>query len=425
MALLAAIALPLAGCDSSGANSDEDPSGSLTAPSNVTATAQSDGTVDLSWDGVSAAAEYNVYRSTSPINDVSGTPEITGATSTMVTDYETSGGTTYNYRVTSIDGGTESSLSSSQTVTTKTVSGGGGGGGGSSQSWTSAATTGTDNTINDVAVTSAGAYAVADGGILLKRTGDEEWKKVLQNGPSSNGNNLLGIAVTDDGEHLWLVGASGRIGEWEVTTGSLVEDHSAPNSVTNDFAAVTVTGDSEAADVQIADKSGKVLYSTDDGGSWTQVTPGSGSALRAIDTYASQKGHLVDANQSVFKTTDGGGTWNKTGIMNANVTFYGIDSDATDDVWVAAGNGVVYRWDGSTWSDNSIGQSDLKDLEVAGDDNSGYAVGGSGTVFAYDGSWTSQSTPTTENLNAVVLKTTDVPATPAIAVGAGGTILER
>lgn len=430
MALLAVVALPLAGCDSTGSNGGSngddgsDGSTSLSAPSNVTATAQSDGTVDLSWDGVSAAAEYNVYRSTSPINDVTGTAEIKGATSTMVTDYETSEGTTYNYRVTSVDGSAESGLSSSQTVTTETVSGGGGGGGSGSQSWTSVVKTGTDNTINDVAVTSAGAYAVADGGILLKRTGDEEWTKVLQNGPSSNGNNLLGIAATDDEDHLWFVGTSGRIGEWDVKTGSLVKDHSAPNDNTNNFAAVTVTGNAGSANIQIVDKSGKVLYSTEDGdtGTWTQVSVGNGSEHRTIDTYAAQSGYLANGNQKVYETTDAGNSWNDKSI-GASMSLYGVDSDATDDVWVAAGNGTVYHYDGS-WSSNSIGSEDLKDLEVA-DDNSGYAVGGSGAVYSYDGSWTSQSTPTTENLNAVVLETTDVPATPAIVVGAGGTILER
>jgi len=47
----------------------------------------------------------------------------------------------------------------------------------------------------------------------------------------------------------------------------------------------------------------------------------------------------------------------------------------------------------------------------------------SGAVFAYDGSaWAGQSTPTSENLNAIVLSTS---STPAIAVGAGGTVVER
>jgi len=417
--------LPLAGCDSGGANDGDDTSGSVTAPSNFTATAQSDGTVDLSWDGVSGAASYNVYRSTSTISDVSVSVYSEDITSTSYTDSDnnTSDGATYYYYATSVsEDGVESSLSSSGKVTIATTpSGGGGSGSGSSDSWTLVKTE-TDNTIEDVAITSEGAYAVASGGILLKRTSDK-WKKVLNNGPSSNSNDLNGIAVTDGGDHVWFVGASGAIGEWDVTTGSLVKDHSAPNDVTNNFADVTVTGNAGSARIQIADKSGKVLYSTDDGGTWTQVGVGNGSAHRAIDTYGPQSGYLANGNQSVFETTDAGNSWTRKGIANANVAFYGIDSDATDDVWLAGGNGTVYRWNGSTWTPNSIGEPDLQDLEVAGDNQNGYASGGSGAIFIYDGSaWSKQETPNTANLNAIVLETS---STPAIAVGAGGTILER
>jgi fibronectin type 3 domain-containing protein len=135
MALLAVVALPLAGCDSTGSNGGSngddgsDGSTSLSAPSNVTATAQSDGTVDLSWDGVSAAAEYNVYRSTSPINDASGSAYSAGIASTSYTDSDknTSDGTTYYYYVTGVsDDGVESSLSSSEKVTVASTPSGGG-----------------------------------------------------------------------------------------------------------------------------------------------------------------------------------------------------------------------------------------------------------------------------------------------------------
>ncbi|PSQ96420.1 MAG: hypothetical protein BRD55_07035 [Bacteroidetes bacterium SW_9_63_38] len=318
--------------------------------------------------------------------------------------------------------GVESSLASEQKVTTaSSPSDGGGSGSESSDSWTLVKTA-TDNTINDVAVTSEGAYAVANGGILLERT-DDEWAKVLEGGPSSNGNDLNGMAVTDDGERIWFVGASGAIGEWDVTRGSLEEDHSAPNDVTNNFSGVTVTGDAGSARVQVTGQSGQVIYTSDNGSTWNQVTPGNGSALRAIDSYGAKSGHLVDGNQTVFETTDGGGTWTKTGIADANVAFYGVDSDASNDVWVAGGNGTVYHWNGTAWSSNGIGEPDLDDLEVADSDDNGYTVGGGAAVFTYDGSsWSKQDTPNTENLNAVVIEAS---STPAISVGADGTVIER
>jgi hypothetical protein len=125
----------------------------------------------------------------------------------------------------------------------------------------------------------------------------------------------------------------------------------------------------------------------------------------------------------VFESTDGASTWERTGISDADVSLYGVDSDASDDVWVAAGSGTVFHWTGSEWTSSGIGEPDLQDLEVAESDENGYAVGASGAVFAYDGSsWAAETTPTSENLNAVVRGTS---STPAIAVGAGGAVIER
>jgi hypothetical protein len=67
--------------------------------------------------------------------------------------------------------------------------------------------------------------------------------------------------------------------------------------------------------------------------------------------------------------------------------------------------------------------NDLRDIEVAADDQNGYVVGASAVVFGYDGSsWSAQEAPGTSNLNAVVLGTD---TTPPIAVGDGGTVIER
>lgn len=282
--------------------------------------------------------------------------------------------------------------------------------------------TNTDNTIHDVALTTEGAYAVAEGGLLLEREQDA-WTVVLNDGPSSNGRDLYGLAVTDDSTRLWLVGASGAIGEYDVTTDSLT-DRSAPMDVTNNFRDVAVTGPADAATVYVTDASGQVYHSFENGasGTWNATTPGEGSALRAVDFHADRSGRLVDANQTVFSTTDGS-TWTENGISNADVSLYGVDSDGSDDVWAAAGSGTVLQWNGAEWTSTVVGEASLRDIEVSANDQNGYAVGGGASVFAYDGTeWTSDETPTTENLRSVALGTS---STPAIAVGAGGTILEK
>lgn len=404
---------------------ESDPSSEVSAtaavasPSTLEATPR-DGSVDLTWESVDAASSYNVYRSTSSSEEVSGEPLASDVSNASFTDTEANNGTTYYYRVTALANETESAGSNEATAEMPAASPGNG----SNDSWTRVKV-GTDQTIHDVAMTANGAYAVAEGGILLKRQPDEgQWTVEINDGPSSNGSNLYGLAVTENGNHLWLVGSSGRIGEFNVNTGSLVADRSAPNDATNNFRDVAVTGTAGSANVYIVGASGQVYNSFDNGstGTWNATTPGNGSALRAIDFYDTRSGTLVDGNQTVFETSDGS-TWSDIGISDSDVGFYGVDADATNDMWVAGGNGTVFQWDGSMWTSTKIGEPTLSDIEV-GSDGNGFATGGSGALFHYDGSaWSRADTPTSENLNAVFMSTSQ--DTPSIAVGAGGTILEK
>ena len=287
---------------------------------------------------------------------------------------------------------------------------------GAASEWT-AAETPTGNKLYDVEYTAAGAYAAGGGGVLLERTG-AGWRKVFDGGPSGNGNGLYGAGVTDDGERLWVVGSSGAIGEYDVRTGNLV-DRSAPNDVTNNLNDVAVTGEAGEANVYVAGDSGKIYYSFENGetGSWNEVTPGSGSNVNAVDFFADRFGHAVDGNKTVFKTDDGT-TYEKLGIEDADYNFYGVDTNGFDDVWVAGSGGSVYRWNGSEWRRENLGDADLRDVEAEGGD--GLVVGGGGTAFELlDGRWRQESTPTGANLAGVVRGTTD------IAVGASGTVLER
>ena len=407
--------LPL-GCDSTGpSGGDEDNSPTApTAPTSLNATAQ-DGAVELTWNGTDDTDAYNVYRSTTSTDSAAGEPLATGVAASPYTDDTAANGMVYHYRVTAVVNDRESDGSSEAVAEMPAAEPGGGE---TDDAWARVKST-VDNTIYDVAHTTAGAYAVAGGGILLKRQ-DTSWVKVLNDGPSSNGNDLYGLDVTADSTHLWLVGASGAIGEYDVTTSSLT-DRSQPMDVSNNFRGVAVTGESGSARVTVVGASGKVYYSASNGesGTWDDVTPGSGAGLRAVDFYAGTEGHLLDGNQSVYATTDGK-TWSRTGIADADVGFQGVDADAADDVWVAGGGGMVFHWDGNSWTPTDLGDAGLMDVEVAGDDQSGYVVGKSGAVFAFDGTdWTRQETPTGQNLRAIVQ------GDPAIAVGASGTVLER
>jgi hypothetical protein len=274
------------------------------------------------------------------------------------------------------------------------------------------------STLYDVARTSEGAYAVGSGGVVLARNGGR-WQKVIDGGPTGNGSSLYACDTTDDGRRLWFVGASGAIGEYDPAA-SVLTDHSAPNDVTNNFNDVNVRGPADEANVYVGGDSGKIYYSFDDGatGTWGQVTPGSGSAINAVDFFDDRQGHAVDGNKTVF-VTDDGSSYDKLGIADANVNFYGVDSDGDDAVTVVGGGGIVYDWDGSQWTRTDLGDAQLRDVEVCDCGHHGLTVGGGGRVFAKDGRWTQESTPTGQNLKAVSRGATD------LAVGAGGIVVAK
>nr|WP_241686232.1 hypothetical protein [Halorubrum amylolyticum] len=288
----------------------------------------------------------------------------------------------------------------------------------SASDWT-AAKTPVDGTLHDVRYTATNPHAVGAGGVLIERTA-AGWEIVLRGGVSGNGNGLYGAAVTDDGKRLWMVGNSGAIGEYDVTTGNLV-DRSQPDDTSNQFNSVAVTGPAGDADVYVVDDSGLVYYSFANGeeGTWNYLTPGSGAGIPAAEFYDARAGTLIDTNGKVFATDDGT-TWNAFGIADADTTFAGLDADAPDDVTVVGGGGSLYVYDGVEWRSDRIAEAGLKDV-ITGDAG-GVAVGGSGTVVEReDGVWSVADTPSGQNLCAVAAFDGD----RDYVVGASGTALER
>lgn len=97
--------------ESGGSNEVKATVGTLPAPANLTATA---GTyqVKLSWDSVSGATGYNLYRGTTQTGSISGKSKIvTDTSATSYTDTAVNHNTTYYYQVTATDGTRESAPS--------------------------------------------------------------------------------------------------------------------------------------------------------------------------------------------------------------------------------------------------------------------------------------------------------------------------
>lgn len=85
------------------------------APTGLTATASND-EVSLAWKASIGATSYNVYRGTAAGEEAS-TPIKTGLTKTAYADKNVENGTTYSYKVASVDSGGTSALSSEVSAT--------------------------------------------------------------------------------------------------------------------------------------------------------------------------------------------------------------------------------------------------------------------------------------------------------------------
>ena len=104
----------------SGSTPDPDPTPTApSAPTNLTATAQSTSAIKLTWDAVDGAASYNVYRG--------GTKITTVATGTTYSDTGLTPNTQYCYKVTAVNTAGESAESNQSCATTQAENTGGGG----------------------------------------------------------------------------------------------------------------------------------------------------------------------------------------------------------------------------------------------------------------------------------------------------------
>ncbi|WP_435095112.1 WD40/YVTN/BNR-like repeat-containing protein [Halarchaeum sp. P4] len=294
----------------------------------------------------------------------------------------------------------------------------------------------TDRTLTDVAHTAGGTYAVGGGGVVIEREsngkrapGEAAWRTVTANGPDGNGSNLAAAAATDDGTRLWVVGASGALAELDVSTNEFVS-YRAPDDVTNEFTSVAVSGSGADAAVHVGDASGHVHVSTgsaDDGRTWTHVTPGSGASVRGLAMRDATTGALVDANGSVFETTDGT-SWERVGVEDVDGGLY--DVTVTGGQTRVAGGALHLEADGG-WGRTDPTQKTLYDIEM-GSCGCIHAVGAGGTILhrpGHDipggvtvarwlGLW-DEASPVETTLHGVVM------GDPHVAVGANGTIVER
>jgi photosystem II stability/assembly factor-like uncharacterized protein len=275
----------------------------------------------------------------------------------------------------------------------------------------------TDRSLLDVVTTREGAYAVGEGGVVLVCDGDE-WTVALDDGPTANANVLRGVDGTDDGDAIWFAGDSGVLGRFADGT---LTDHSAPKDRTSTWEDVAVTGESGDERIHLVNGSGELLRGSYEEGTvpWAEIKkPGSGSSISSIAFVDDDRGYLCDTNQSVYETTDGGESFERIGIEDANTAFTGVAA-SDDETLVTADDGSLFRHDGAVWTRRRPGKVALSAIALGGE--AGFAAGDGGAVYERtDGDWKSVETPVTADLRGIAVGNGRV-----VAVGVEGTIVER
>ncbi|MBN2057587.1 MAG: hypothetical protein JW782_02170 [Candidatus Saganbacteria bacterium] len=177
---------------------------------------------------------------------------------------------------------------------------------------------------------------------------------------------------------------------------------------------------------------GLILKTTDSGENWSSLTSFP-NADRITDIFfiSDDTGWVTCDTTAgsfipVYKTTDGGSTWNSCVVgLDTTADFKSVQFISADTGWVAGENGLIYRTTngGTNWSQQAAGLtgSTLNDLNFI-DQNNGWAVGAGGVIMATTNSgtnWTLQTSGTGSDLQAVAF----YDAGNGVAAGSSGTLL--
>ncbi|MDS0477644.1 hypothetical protein [Natrinema sp. 1APR25-10V2] len=279
------------------------------------------------------------------------------------------------------------------------------------------------NDLFEVVSTVAGPYAIGDGGVIVANRGNG-WETIVEDGPNVRSNQLRGMDVTDDGRRIWFAGSSGAIGCYDIETRRKF-DYSYPKEMTSTWEGLAVSGETGDEKLLVANGSGEILPVTVHGFdvNWgvTSKPNDQGSKVAGLAASPNGYGYAVDTSGNAFKTTEDDG-WEGIGIVNAQVKFYDVWAGENERVYVAAGDGRVYRYDDSyqSWTPIRVGEKSLRAFDKYGDQL--VALGDAGAFYQrIDGGerWEKRHTPTESVLNDVAL------GEPDVAVGKSGLVIER
>ena len=284
-----------------------------------------------------------------------------------------------------------------------------------------------DTDLYDAEQTPKGSYAVGEGGTIVADEGDG-WEVVVEGGPSTTETQVRAMDSTSDGGRLWMVGSEGGLACYDVEDEKLYE-YSYPVEMTSTWEGIAIAGDRAEEKGIAADGRGGILPFSLDGHEVDWGKLAAPDPEQNIDVLAASPdgvAYAIDTASVAYKTTIKDG-WSDAGVVNRETTFHDLDAWENERVYVAADDGIVYRYENDVDEWAPIGV--VKDVPLVtmalhdeGNDNSQMAVVGDDN-YLYERTgpeeWERTELPTTADLFDLSL------GSPDLIVGTGGTVLER
>ena len=126
-------------------------------------------------------------------------------------------------------------------------------------------------------------------------------------------------------------------------------------------------------------QTGNIFHTMDGGASWDTLNPGFGYPPYASLTFLdAQTGWLMDAQDSVLKTVNGGISWDRYAPDNIG-SFFAQDMFFLDsnNGWIAGTNGIIQKSvdGGESWTPQNSGTTNVLYAVAFADANTGWAAG--------------------------------------------------
>ncbi|HMN17463.1 MAG TPA: YCF48-related protein [Ignavibacteriaceae bacterium] len=266
-------------------------------------------------------------------------------------------------------------------------------------------------------------WSVGFNGFIIKTTdGGDNW--FSQTNTSVTSRTLYGVYSTD-ANNVYVVGSSDAVLKSSDggNTWNLIP---MIYGTTTDYRGVYFPPTGSGQIGFIVGHRNRIAKTTNAGATWSSVYDGgTTNQLWSVDFDDSfVNGLACGALSTVLRTTNSGNTWSAVGGFPAGITFYSVRFGSDNAVYLSGNNGYLFKSTdgGATW--NELGYrfttSSLKDVSFA-DTLNGYVVGTNFVARTTNGglTWMQQTSPFSGDINEVVATSSD----HAVAGCDGGNVI--